>query len=112
MARATLTAQTPARTGTTITFAAVDAANGDQFANNGRRLLRFKNTAGSAVTVTVSIGATVDGSSAAGKTITVPATTGDVTTGVYPTYPYNQSNGFVYLDYSSGTNVTVAVIDV
>jgi len=96
-----------------VTFAAVDAANGNSFSNNGRRILRIKNASGSVVTATVKFGKTIDGvDTDAGKEITIPATTGDITTAVWPPDEYNQPDGTVHIDWSSGTTVTIAVVEV
>lgn len=113
MARTSLTVQTPVRTGTTVTFAAADGANGNSFSNNGSRHLRIKNS-GSSATATILFGRTLDGVAATnGQTITVPATTGDVTTAVFPVDPYSQADGKVWIDWSSTpTGVTVAVVEV
>jgi hypothetical protein len=113
MARTALTPQTPTRTGTTVTFAAANA-DGHYFANDGRSFLRIKNTDGSSKTVTVAFGGAKDGVSLAtlGKTITVGATTGDVTTAVWPKDVYDQADGTVYVDYSATTGVTIAVVTV
>lgn len=108
-----ITPQVPTRAGLSVTFAAVDAANGNSFSNNGRRILRFKNGSGSAVTATVKFGKTIDGVDVdAGKEITIPATTGDVTTSVWTPDDYNQPDGTVHIDFSAGTSVTMAVIEV
>lgn len=109
MARTEITAQAAVRTGLSPTFtnAFVD---GHMFVNNGRRALRIKNTDSSSKTVTVQFGTTVDGQTVPGKTITVPANTGDVVTDFWP-YSYNQSDGRVYFDYSATTGVSVAVIE-
>ncbi|MGH3834095.1 MAG: hypothetical protein ACRDSF_00105 [Pseudonocardiaceae bacterium] len=96
-----------ARSGTTPTFSAADVA-GDRFANDGRTMVRFKNTNASARTVTFAIPITVDGQAVAGKQLTVPATTGDVTTDVFPP-EYNNTLGEVSWTYSTITDVTVAV---
>lgn len=104
----TLTAQAAVRTGLTPAFTAAVAA-GHQVPNNGRRALRFRNTDAAARTVTVqSIGP--DGLVVAGRAVTVPATTGDVTTAFWPT-SYTQTDGMLVWDYSATAGLTVAVIE-
>lgn len=111
MAFSNLTPQVPTRAGTTITFASADGVNGNSFSNNGRRILRFKNS-GSETTATVLFGKTIDGiDTEAGRDITIPATSGDITTAVWPS-DYTQPDGKVHITYSSATGVTVAVIEV
>lgn len=112
MARTALTAQQPSRTGMAVSFAAVNGADGNKVSNNGRRQLRFKNT-GSADQATVLFGGTIDGVALTqGKAITLPATTGDITTGLWPVDEYNQADGMLYINFTSGSGVTVAVVDV
>jgi hypothetical protein len=95
------------RSGTSPTFSAVDAA-GDRFANDGRTTVRFKNTNGATRTVTFAIPGLVDGQTVPGKTLVIPATTGDVETDVFPP-EYNNSLGEVTWTYSADAGVTVAV---
>lgn len=100
--------------GLTPSFEAANGSGGQQFANNGRRILRVKNASGSPVTVTVLIPATLDGVAPAngGKQVTIPATTGDVTLGPFGATTYNQADGKVYVDFSAVTSVTLAVLEV
>lgn len=93
-----------------VNFVAADVA-GESFANNGRRMFRWKNTSGSPITVTLPIVTRVDGQTPASKTITVPATVGDVQTDVFPS-DYNDVNGNVNVTYSGVTNLTVAVLEI
>lgn len=105
--------QVPTRDGLSITLTAVDGSNGNSFSNNGRRILRLTNTSESAVTATVLFGRTIDGTDTeAGREITIPATTGDVLTSVWPPDDYNQGDGTVHVTFSSGTGVKIAVIEV
>ncbi|MFF1790753.1 hypothetical protein ACFVX9_30350 [Kitasatospora sp. NPDC058243] len=96
------------------TFDNANASGGQQFANNGRRILRVTNTSASAVTVTVNIPATLDGVAPAngGKQITIPATTGDTLIGPFPATTYNQADGKVYVDFSAAASVKLAVLEV
>lgn len=97
-----------ARSGTTPTFTAADVA-GDRFMNDGRTFVRFKNTNAAARTVTFAIPITVDGQTVPGKALTVPATTGDVTSDVFPP-EYNNATGEVTFTYSAVTDLTIAVM--
>lgn len=112
MARLELTPQQPTRAGMTVTFAAANMPDGNKVSNNGRRQLRIKNS-GAEDTVTVLFGKSLDGVVLTqGKTITIPATTGDITTGTWPVDEYNQADGSLYINYATGSGLTVAVIDV
>lgn len=113
MARTAVSLQEPTRAGLTPTFTPA-IADGHMFSNNGRTILRFKNT-GSATTATIRFGGSVDGTAiSGGKTVTLPGTTGDVITSVWPPSDYNQSDGTVWIDYvgSPPTGVSVAVLAV
>ncbi|MEV4749072.1 hypothetical protein AB0K21_22060 [Streptosporangium sp. NPDC049248] len=85
-------------------------ADGHMFTNNGRRMVRVKNSNGASRTVTVQIPGEVEGQAVPDRTYTVAATTGDV---LIPPLPgvYNQANGKVYLDYSDPAGVTVEVLE-
>lgn len=107
---ATLTAQRLLRTGLTPNFVAA-TAGGDSFINDGRTMFRWKNTSGAPITVTIPLVTTVDGQVVTSKTVTVPATTGDITTDVFPA-DYNDNLGQVNCTYSGVTNLTVAAIQI
>lgn len=109
MARTDLTAQNAPRSGLSTTFDPA-IADGHMIINNGRRSLRFKNTDATPKTVTVLHPATANGNAVTGTAIVVPATTGDVETGFWPS-SFNQSDGKIYLDYSAVTGLTVAVVE-
>lgn len=109
MARTTINAQQIVRTGLASALAAVDQPNGNQFANDGMSFLYVKNGSGSPITVTVGTPGNVDGLAIADLTVSVPATTGERMIGPFPPGIYNQSDGNVYVDYSSGTSVTAGV---
>ena len=108
MARTNVDAQTAVRGGLAPAFIPA-ITDGHMFVNNGRRCIRLKNTSASPVVVTARR-PNVDGDTVVGKTITVPATTGDVETGFWPA-GYNQPDGRVWLDYPSTAGVTVAIVD-
>lgn len=112
MARTAVAVQTPTRAGLTPTFTAADGTNGNSVANNGRTILRIKNGSGSSVTATVSYAGFIDGVAiTGGKAITIPATTGDVTTAVWTT-DYTQADGTIWIDWSAATTVTFCALSV
>jgi hypothetical protein len=110
MARTRLDFQVPTRDGLTPQFTAA-TTDGHFFSNNGRTVLRFKNTGAEAV-VTIRFGGSRDGIAIdGGREITVPATTGDVTTAVWPTDDYAQSDGTTWIDYPvDPTGLSVAAL--
>lgn len=78
-------------------------------ANNGRTFLHFKKSGAGACTVTITTPGTVDGLAVADKTVTVPATTGDVMVGPFPRQHYNDGSGLLSFTVSEITGLTVAV---
>ncbi|MFE3197168.1 hypothetical protein [Embleya sp. NPDC059237] len=110
MARADLTVQAVSRAGLTPAFTAA-VVDGHMFPNDGRTLLRVKNSDAAAKTVTFAIPATVDGQAVTARQVTIPANTGDVVIGPWPA-AYNQASGKVWVDYSAVTGVTVAAVAV
>lgn len=109
MARATLTPQDVVRTGLTHTFAAVDAANGNAFVNDGKTVLYVKNGGVGSTNVTISTPGTVDGLAIADLVVAVGNGVNKLI-GPFPPGIYNQSDGNVNVDWSVGTSVTAAVI--
>lgn len=109
MARATLTPQEVSRAGLTHTFAAVDAANGNEFVNDGKSVLYVKNAGVGSINVTASTPGTVDGLAVADLVVAV-ANGVNKMIGPFPPGIYNQSDGKVYVDWSGGSSVTAAVI--
>jgi hypothetical protein len=90
-------------------LSAVDAANGNQFANTGNCYLWVANGSGSQLTVTVlQSGQTLDGVSTAGKTLTVAAGS-EAIMGPWPPGVYNDGSGYVTVNWSSGTSITAMV---
>ncbi len=108
-ARAALTVQQIARTGLKPTYAAAVPADGHKFQNTGREFLHVKNGAGAPINVTIQTPGTVDGL-AVGELIVAVTNAEERMIGPFPTNIYNQADGMVYLDYSSETSVTVAVV--
>ena len=107
---AVLTPQDILRTGLTPSFAAATASTGDTLVNDERCFVRVKNASGSPITVAAQPTRVVDGLAATPRTVSVPATTGDVSIGPFPAADYNDTNNVVTVICSSVTSVTIAVI--
>lgn len=108
MPRTALTPVVSDRTATVVLPAllALDNANGNNFANNGRVILVIKNNAGAPGTFTVEIPAVnaPDGSvlTNSGRQYTIAAGV-QVVCGPFPPLIYNQSDGTVWVDSSAAT---------
>lgn len=109
MPRTTLAIQPTTRDGLAAVYSAADAANGNEFPNTGSEVIHVKNTSASPVTLTIPTPLVIDGLAVADRTVTIPATSGDLFIGPFDNAFYGAS-GLVNLDWSSGTGVTVAVI--
>jgi hypothetical protein len=112
MARTDLPVTAITRAGHDLSAAAGTAAiaDGHMYVNNGRRMVRLRNTNAAARTVTVQIPGEVEGQAIPDRAYVVPATTGDVL--IPPlTAVYNQANGKVYLDYDATPGLTVQVLE-
>lgn len=98
---ATITIQTPTKTGAARTTATV-AAGGDLVPNNGRTLLEILNGgAVGSVVVTVATPATMNGLAIADVTLTIPKTTGNTfIAGPFDPNLFNNSGGQLALTYS------------
>lgn len=106
--RTDIAVQQIVRTGLEATYAAVDAANGNAFPNDGRCFLVVVNGAGAPINVTISTPGTVDGLAVADLVVAVTnAEKREI--GPFPPNIYNQADGKVYVDYSSGVTITAAV---
>jgi hypothetical protein len=92
------------------TLANADGTNGNKFAANANTLLRVKNAAGAPITVTVKTNRSVEGLAVANDTFTVAATTGDVIYSGFSNIFHQNDQGQVWIEFSSGTSVTVQVI--
>ncbi len=84
-------------------------AGGDEFANNGKTYIHVKNTNAATRTVTVDSPRLCDQGFAHDLAIIIPATTGDVKIGPFPTARFNDVNQKVQLTYSAVTNLTIGV---
>jgi len=108
MARTEMNHQQIVRTGLEQTYAAAHA-DGNKFSNDGRMFLHVKNGAGAPITVTIQTPGQVDGLAIADQVVTV--TNGEERMiGPFPPNIYNQDDRMVYVDYSSVTSVTAAVL--
>jgi hypothetical protein len=113
MARTAVVPQSITRAGTTPTYAAPNASGngGNSFVNDGQTILHVKNASAGPITVTIQVPNTVDGLAVASRTVSVPATTGDMLIGPFPAGVYNQPDGSVYYDCgASATSITQAVL--
>jgi hypothetical protein len=104
---ATITPFEPARAGTAPVTQAATAA--DQFANTGHQLLYVKNTDGSAHTVHIALGQTVDGITVGPRDVVVPAGA-ERWIGPFPPTQYNDGGNMVQLTYTSITGMNVGVM--
>ena len=104
---AELTVQTVSRTGVTPTYQTLSAS--DTFANDGYTCLLIKNGHSSDCTVTAAIMRTVDGVTPTGKSITVPATTGEKLFGPFPPTDYGST---VTITTSHQTSMTAACFQI
>lgn len=108
MARTDMSYQQIVRTGLEQTYGAAHV-DGNKFANDGRMFLHVKNGAGAPITVTIQTPGTVDGLAVAEQIVTV-TNAEERMIGPFPPNIYNQSDGMVYVDFSSVTTITAAVL--
>lgn len=109
MARTALNPQRLGPHGVLATYVTPDAA-GISFRSSGRQFVHIKNGSGASITVTETIGATIQGQSVTAPTSTIAAGA-DRFYGPYPD-DYKQQDGTdnIYLGISSVTTVTVACL--
>lgn len=109
MARTALTPQRLGPHGVVASYVTPDAA-GISFRSSGRQFVHIKNASGSSITVTETIGRTIQGQAVTPPTSTIAAGA-DKFYGPYPD-DYEQQDGTdnVYLGISSVTSVTVACL--
>lgn len=106
---ATLTVQTLAKTGTQLTMNTC-ASGGDEFANDGKTSLWFKNANASARTLTIVSQATTDGLAVADRTVSILGSASeDTQVADLDRNVYNDTDGMVQLTYSTEVDLTVAV---
>jgi hypothetical protein len=113
MARTTLTVQTTAASGIVAAAAtAVDQPNGNKFTNDGRTWIEIINGAGTTLTVTFITNGTYNVQAVAYPIADLAPTIAGTTTKVFGPFDktlFNDSNGDVNVDFSSGTTVTARV---
>jgi hypothetical protein len=108
---ALLAPQTAKITGTTLTYAAADAA-GDTFSPSGRTCLHVRNGSAGAITATVTTpGNTRYGQADPDIPVAVPAG-GEVAVGPFPAELGDPTTGLISVGYSAAASVTVALVSV
>jgi hypothetical protein len=108
-ATGTLVVQQIGRTGLVESFTA-GSLDGHYFPNDGRVLLHIKNT-GSQITATIiTPGKSQTGQAITDQTATIPATSGDMLLGPFPTAEFNDGAGRALLNLSAVTGVTVSAL--
>lgn len=98
--------------GATGTVPATGSGNGIQFLNNGRILAVVVNANASASIVTQVIGKTIAGVTPTAPTTSVALTSGISILGPYPPGTWNDSSGYMKLDFSVATSVKVVLVEV
>lgn len=114
MARTNIDVQTMTRSGGGLTpvYEAVDEVNGMSFLNTGREFVHLKNINAATRNVTALTPGSVDNLAIEDYVATIPADEGDKMLPPFPPSVYNQNDGRVYLDFSAGADLTIAVIRV
>lgn len=109
--RTTMTPVSVVTSGVAYTLAAVDNSNGNQFTgNDGNHVLLVANASGGDLTVTVKAnGRSIDGYTLSDLTVVVSTATSKAIKIPVPASA-NQTDGYVYLNWSTGTSVTAAVL--
>lgn len=111
MADVDLTAEQITRVGINATdTGSLSTSDTYKVRNDGKTFLHFKKSGAGACTVTFVTPGTVDGLAVADRTVSVPATTGDVMVGPFPRRIYNDSDGELAFTLSEITGLTVAVL--
>ncbi len=110
MGDVTLAVQNAGPAGVTPTRNAIATGNTSKVRNNGRVALLFEKSGAGEATITVTTPATLGGLAVADQTITVVATTGDVTAAKFPPAIYNDGNGDLNFITDEGTGLTCAVL--
>lgn len=110
MADVTLPIQTASQTGITPTRTAIATGNTYKVRNSGNVNLMFEKTGSGAATITIVTPAKIAGLAVPDVTITVPATTGDITAGRFPPSLFNDSAGDLSFTTDDGAGLTCAVI--
>lgn len=109
MADVRLTPQNLSSVGITVTRTAIATGNTYQVRNDGQVILNFMKSGAGVATITITTPETRDGLAVADRTISVPATTGDVAAGPFSSQTYNNSSGDFEFTTDEGTGLTCAV---
>lgn len=119
MANNRLTPENVVRAGLAATYLVAGAGAGQlnvadtyQVNNDEHILLHWKKSGAGACIVTVTTPGTVDGLAVPDRTVTVPATTGDIFMGFYPARDYNNSIHDLEFTIDEVTGLTLAVLRV
>jgi len=113
MARTLLTKQQIVQAGLTGTLAAANV-DGNLFEGSGLVYLEVANGSGSSINVTVQTAVQVAGLDVGELVVAIPATTGRKKIGPFNKRAFNRPSGvadagFVYVDFSAVTTVTVGL---
>lgn len=116
---ALLTLQTPAETGTTLTYASC-TGGGDTFANNGKVYLHVKNGSGGSIDVTIvktastSINDPIYGILTKASAVVAVGAGAEKMIGPFKPDAFNATagTGIVSITYSGVTSLTIAAIQV
>jgi hypothetical protein len=103
---ATITATLISHTEIAFPTGVAAAVAGDQVLNDGRVFLRFENS-GTERTVTIPYVAACSDGTTHSVVVTVPASTGDVLVGPFPSVKFNSATGHVAWTYDAETALTV-----
>ena len=95
--------------GVTVTRTAIATANTYQVKNDGQVILNFRKTGAGVATITIVTPETRDGLAVADRTLSIPASTGDVAAGPFPQVTYNNSSGDFEFTTDDETGLTCAV---
>ncbi len=112
MANVTLAVEQADDAGVTPTRTAIATGNDYLVRNSGRVALLFEKTGSNNAIITVKTPATLGGLAVAERTISVVATTGDVTAAKFAPAIYNDGNGDLSFSTDEGTGLTCAVLEV
>ncbi len=86
------------------------AADTQTFTNDGRVMLHFKKSGAGNATVTIQAQATVQGLAVSNRSVSVPATTGDVFIGPFAPSIFNDANGVVSFSFSDTVGLSFAIL--
>ena len=117
MPHTTINSVTTAAAGTLLNAAAaVDGTNGNQFANpTGRAIIEITNAAAANINVTFNTVGVATFGGVAYAIADVVGVIANATTKVFGPFDkslFNDANGNVLVDYTSGTNVSARVLEV